>query len=130
MDRNYVRVNAGNLVAVTRFRTAEYLRKDECIEQLVPVVTVEYDTGNLLMVAFSNREALRKTAKSGMATYWSRSREEIWEKGKESGNSQVLMDMSMKRDNTGLLYRVVQLGKDGACHLPDRYSCFDNGRVL
>lgn len=89
---------------------------------LVPVITQENSTGDILMLAWMNREALRLTVTSGVAVYWSRSRQCLWRKGEKSGHEQRLHDIRLDCDNDTLLIKVEQLGGI-ACHT-GRKSCF------
>jgi phosphoribosyl-AMP cyclohydrolase len=89
---------------------------------LVPVITQEYATGDVLMQAWMNREALRLTVETGVAVYWSRSRQCLWRKGECSGHEQRLRDIRLDCDNDALLLRVEQIGGI-ACHT-GRRSCF------
>ena len=88
---------------------------------LVPVVAQEAD-GTVLMLAWASREALEATLRTGRATYWSRSRKELWRKGDTSGHAQELLEARYDCDGDAVLYRVRQTGP--ACHLGKR-SCFD-----
>lgn len=88
---------------------------------LVPVVTQEASTGELLMLAYANRQALESTLSSGEAHYWSRSRGSLWRKGETSGNVQQIVDVRLDCDGDAVLYRVRQRGP--ACHTLER-SCF------
>jgi phosphoribosyl-AMP cyclohydrolase len=88
---------------------------------LVPVVAQEAD-GTVLMFAWASREALEATLRTGRATYWSRSRKELWRKGDTSGHVQELLEARYDCDGDAVLYRVRQTGP--ACHLGKR-SCFD-----
>ena len=92
---------------------------------LVPVIAQEVGSGDVLMFAFMNREALAKTAESGRAVYWSRSRARLWFKGEASGHAQQVHDIRLDCDNDVVLLKVTQLGhKPGiACHT-GRHSCF------
>ena len=92
---------------------------------LVPVIAQEAASGDVLMFAFMNREALARTAELGQAVYWSRSRQRLWHKGEESGHFQQVHEMRLDCDNDVLLLRVTQLGHDPgiACHT-GRHSCF------
>lgn len=92
---------------------------------LVPVIAQERTTGDVLMFAWMDREALRQTAELGRAVYFSRSRQKIWFKGEESGNVQQVHEIRMDCDNDVLLLKVTQLGHDPsiACHT-GRHSCF------
>ncbi|WP_333708707.1 phosphoribosyl-AMP cyclohydrolase [Tepidimonas ignava] len=92
---------------------------------LVPVVAQERDSGDVLMVAWMNREALQKTAQLGRAVYWSRSRGKLWYKGEESGHVQQVHDIRLDCDGDVVLLKVTQLGHTPsiACHT-GRHSCF------
>jgi len=95
-------------------------------EGLVPAVVQQYDTGEVLMLAWMDDEALRRTLDTGRATYWSRSRAEYWVKGETSGNVQHVKSVALDCDGDTLLVRVDQTGP--ACHT-GTHSCFD-GREL
>ena len=88
---------------------------------LVPVVAQDATTGEVLTLAYANREALEKTLSSGEAHYYSRSREELWRKGATSGNTQEVVEVRLDCDGDALLYRVELRGP--ACHTGER-SCF------
>lgn len=88
---------------------------------LVPVVAQDVETEEVVMLAYANREAVERTAETGRAHYYSRSREELWEKGASSGHTQAVADVRVDCDGDALLYRVEQDG--GACHT-GHYSCF------
>ncbi len=91
---------------------------------LVTVVAQEADSGRVLMVAWMNREALRLTAETGEAVYWSRSRKKLWHKGEESGHVQKIKEMRLDCDGDVLLLIVEQAGGI-ACHT-GRHNCFFN----
>ena len=92
---------------------------------LVPVIAQEASTGDVLMFAWMNREALAATVQRGQAVYWSRSRQRLWHKGEESGHFQQVHEIRMDCDNDVLLLKVSQLGHEPgiACHT-GRHSCF------
>jgi len=90
---------------------------------LIPVITQDAKTKAVLMQAFANKEAVELTLKTKKATYWSRSRNEIWVKGETSGNTQKIISVSTDCDYDSLLYIVEQIGP--ACHTGE-YSCFYN----
>jgi len=92
---------------------------------LVPVIAQEASSGDVLMFAFMNREALQKTAELGEAVYWSRSRQRLWHKGEESGHIQKVHEMRLDCDNDVVLLKITQLGHEPgiACHT-GRHSCF------
>ena len=95
---------------------------------LVPVIAQQWDSKTVLMMAWMNAESLALTLESGMATYFSRSRNQLWQKGETSGNGQRVIAIQVDCDRDTLLLEVDQTGP--ACHtgLP---SCFDSEvRVL
>ena len=101
----------------------EQIRWNE--QGLVPVITQEQSTGDVLMFAWMNREALILTIEKGQAVYWSRSREKLWHKGEESAHYQKVHEIRLDCDADVLLIKVTQLGHDPgiACHT-GRHSCF------
>ena len=92
---------------------------------LVPVIAQEAGSGDVLMFAWMNREALQKTAELGQAVYFSRSRGRLWHKGEESGHSQTVHEIRLDCDSDVVLLTVTQLGHTPgiACHT-GRHSCF------
>jgi phosphoribosyl-AMP cyclohydrolase len=88
---------------------------------LVPVVAQDVDTDEVLMVAYATREAVERSDETGRAHYYSRSRDELWEKGATSGHTQTIEEIRVDCDGDTLLYRVAQTG--GACHTGHK-SCF------
>lgn len=91
-------------------------------EGLVPAIAQDAATGEILMVAWMNREALRKTAEIGEAVYWSRSRKKLWHKGEESGHTQKVLEIRTDCDEDVILLKIEQTGGI-ACHT-GRKSCF------
>lgn len=91
---------------------------------LVPVIAQEAGSGKVLMVAWMNREAVKLTAETGRAVYWSRSRKKLWHKGEESGHFQKVKDIYLDCDEDVLLLTVEQIGGI-ACHT-GRHNCFFN----
>jgi phosphoribosyl-AMP cyclohydrolase / phosphoribosyl-ATP pyrophosphohydrolase len=89
---------------------------------LVPVVAQESRSGDVLMVAYANREALERTVATGLAHYYSRSRARLWQKGESSGHIQRVNELRLDCDGDAVLYHVEQTGP--ACHRGTR-SCFD-----
>lgn len=89
---------------------------------LVPVIVQDYRSREVLMLAYMNSEAWKKSQKTGKAHYYSRSRKELWLKGEESGHFQEVKGALMDCDNDTLLLQVRQLG-GGACHMGYK-SCF------
>jgi len=92
---------------------------------LVPVIAQEVSSGDVLMFAWMNREALQKTAELGRAVYFSRSRNKLWFKGEESGHVQTVHEIRVDCDSDVVLLKVTQLGHEPgiACHT-GRHSCF------
>ncbi len=100
------------------------LRFDE--RGLIPVVVQEAATHDVLMLAWMDAEAVRRTRASGQATYWSRSRQEYWVKGETSGHRQVVRELRADCDGDTLLLTVDQTGP--ACHTGST-TCFDDGLI-
>ncbi len=84
-------------------------------KKLLPVVTQDARTREVLILAFANQEAFEETQRSGFATYWSRSRNELWKKGLTSGDMLRVEEIRINCEQNSLLYLVTPLGK-GACH--------------
>ena len=97
---------------------------------LLPAIAQDAETGEILMVAWMNREALKRTVETGEAVYWSRSRKKLWHKGEESGHTQKVVELRLDCDEDVLLMKIEQVGGI-ACHT-GRRSCFfqklENGR--
>jgi phosphoribosyl-AMP cyclohydrolase len=89
---------------------------------LVPVVVQEWQTNEVLMLAYMNRESWLRTLSTGKATYWSRSRNSLWLKGESSGNVQLVKEILVDCDEDTVLLKVEQVG-GAACHTGYR-SCF------
>jgi phosphoribosyl-AMP cyclohydrolase len=89
---------------------------------LVPAIAQDAATGDILMVAWMNREALKRTADIGEAVYWSRSRKKLWHKGEESGHTQKVKEIRLDCDEDVVLLKIEQTGGI-ACHT-GRRSCF------
>jgi phosphoribosyl-AMP cyclohydrolase len=103
---------------------AARLKRDD--HGLVAAIAQQYDTGEVLMLAWMDDEALRRTLATGRVTYWSRSRQEYWTKGATSGNVQIVKSVALDCDGDVVLLKVDQTG--GACHTGDR-TCFDAGEL-
>jgi len=88
---------------------------------LIPAIAQQHDTGEVLMVAWMNAQAVARTLETGRVTYWSRSRQAFWVKGESSGHVQRLVDFRLDCDRDCLLLQVDQTGP--ACHT-NRRSCF------
>lgn len=95
----------------------QYFAKGE----LIPTVVQEASTGQVLMLAYMNQESLKRTLESGYTWFWSRSRQELWNKGATSGHLQKVVAMYSDCDNDTLLVQVEQTG--AACHT-GHHSCF------
>ncbi len=90
---------------------------------LIPAVVQEESTGEVLMLAYMNKESMAKTIETGYTWFWSRSRQELWNKGATSGHVQKVVSISGDCDNDTLLVKVIQTG--AACHTGN-HSCFFN----
>ena len=92
---------------------------------LIPVIAQEAASGDVLMFAWMNREALQKTAELGQAVYFSRSRNRLWHKGEESGHFQTVHEIRLDCDSDVVLLKITQQGHEPgiACHT-GRHSCF------
>lgn len=104
-----------------RRREIGTLRFDE--RGLVPAIVQQHDTGEVLMLAWMDAEALERTLDAGETVFWSRSRREYWHKGATSGNTQQVVDVRADCDRDALLVQV-EIGAGVACHTGAR-SCFD-----
>ncbi len=103
----------------------ERVRFDE--RGLVPAIAQQHGTGEVLMLAWMDAEALRRTLETRRATYWSRSRQEYWVKGETSGHAQHVREVRLDCDGDTVLLTVDQTG--AACHTGDR-TCFDADLLL
>src|SRR3984957_14464255 len=88
---------------------------------LVPAIAQQHDTGEVLMLAWMNREAVAETLTTGQVCYWSRSRQSLWRKGETSGHFQKLIELRVDCDGDALLLQVAQTGP--ACHTGE-HNCF------
>lgn len=89
---------------------------------LVPAIAQDWETGEILMLAYINEEAWNETLKTGNATYWTRSRKKLWRKGEESGNVQRVKEIFVDCDEDTVIFKVEQIG-GAACHEGFR-TCF------
>ncbi len=89
---------------------------------LIPAIAQDYKTGEVLMMAFINRESWELTLKTGVVHYWSRSRGKLWKKGESSGNVQEVKEIRVDCDSDCVLFKINQIG-EAACHTGFR-SCF------
>jgi phosphoribosyl-AMP cyclohydrolase len=101
----------------------EDLAKRLASGELIPAIAQSAENNKVLMLAWMNKESLELTIKSGFATYWSRSRKEIWKKGETSGNLQKIEKIFFDCDSDSILLKVSQTGP--ACHTGEE-SCFHN----
>ena len=90
---------------------------------LIPAIAQDAETGEVLMLAYMNHAALTQTLSTNAATYWSRSRNELWVKGATSGHTQEVISVSLDCDSDAILLKVNQVG--AACHTGD-HTCFHN----
>ena len=95
----------------------KYFKKSD----LIPAIVQEHGTGQVLMLAYMNRESLQKTLETGYTWFWSRSRQELWNKGATSGHVQKIVSICGDCDDDTLLLDVIQTG--AACHTGN-HSCF------
>ena len=89
---------------------------------LIPAIAQDYKTGEVLMLAFMNQQAWEATLNTGKATYWSRTRKELWVKGQTSGNQQIVKEIRIDCDEDTVLLKIEQIG-GATCHTGHR-SCF------
>ena len=98
---------------------------------LIPAIAQDHQTGEVLMMAYINEESWQETLRSGYATYYSRSRQQLWKKGESSGHLQVVKEILVDCDLDTVIFKIEQLGP-GACHTGHR-SCFyrkvENGEL-
>lgn len=90
---------------------------------LITAVTTDYDSGEILMVAYMNAQSLQLSLESGIAHYWSRSRQCLWKKGETSGNMQQIVEMRTDCDQDAIWIKVKIAGNGPTCHT-ERRSCF------
>lgn len=95
---------------------------DKSADKLIPAIVQDYQTKQVLMLAYVNKQAWEKTLETGKAHYWSRSRQELWLKGESSGNVQLIKDILVDCDQDTIVYIVEQCG-GAACH-KGYPSCF------
>jgi phosphoribosyl-AMP cyclohydrolase len=94
------------------------------LDGLVPAVVQDADSGEVLMVGFMNEAALAKTRESGFATFFSRTRQNLWTKGETSGNKLAVQQILVDCDDDTVLLKVKRLGDGNVCHTGER-TCFN-----
>lgn len=94
------------------------------MKKLIPTIIQDYKTLEIYMLGYSNKESLEKTKSTGLVWFWSRSRQELWMKGEESGNKLKVVGMFFDCDKDSLLIKVELIGKN-VCHTGNK-SCFFN----
>jgi phosphoribosyl-AMP cyclohydrolase len=99
--------------------TLDFSKSDD---GLIPVIAQDWENGDVLMLAYMNEEAFKRTLETGKATYWSRSRQKFWVKGESSGNVQLVKEVLIDCDEDTVVLKVEQIG-GAACHEGYR-SCF------
>ena len=97
-----------------------------CGEDLIPAVAQDVDTGEVLIVGYANELALKTAQEEGMATFWSSSRNELWIKGKTSGDFLEIVEIRVNCEQNSILYRVRPKGQ-GACHVKDEMGVTRRG---
>lgn len=98
------------------------LNFEKSADGLIPAIVQEYATGQVLMLAYINRQSWEKTIETGKAHYWSRSRQSLWLKGESSGHVQLIRQILVDCDDDTVIFQVEQLG-GAACHTGHK-SCF------
>lgn len=128
--KSLIKMNISTQLGMSIYTGAVELEDAFCIvldfekqNGLIPTIVQDVDSKQVLMLAYSNRDAVIQSLKTGQATYFSRSRNELWTKGLTSGNTQELISAKFDCDQDTLLYKVRQKGN--ACHL-GRFSCFED----
>lgn len=97
-----------------------------CAEDLIPAVAQDHDTGEVLIVGYANELAFQTTLKENMATFWSTSRNELWIKGKTSGDYLEIIEVRVNCEQNSILYRVRPKGQ-GACHTKNKNGVARSG---
>jgi len=108
---------------ISEIETGQKLSPKFGADGLIPVVCTDADSGDLLMHAYMNADALAKTIETGEAWYWSRSRGELWHKGESSGQIQKIVELRTDCDQDAIWIKVRPQGDGGACHVGYK-SCF------
>lgn len=112
-----------NLMTRDEIETGARLAPKFDADGLIPAMAVHAETGEALMLAYMNADALQRTLDTGEAHYWSRSRGELWHKGASSGQIQKLVELRVDCDQDAVLLKVLPQGDGGCCHVGYR-SCF------
>ena len=104
---------------VLRMDFKKLAKVSDCGEDLIPAVAQDHDTGEVLIVGYANELALETALREKMATFWSTSRNELWIKGKTSGDYLEIVEVRVNCEQNSVLYRVRPKG-EGACHTKDK----------
>ena len=104
---------------VLRMDFKKLAKVSDCGEDLIPAVAQDHDTGEVLIVGYANELALETALRENMATFWSTSRNELWIKGKTSGDYLEIVEVRVNCEQNSVLYRVRPKGQ-GACHTKDK----------
>lgn len=123
------KLEEGNEVMLDFCKLHDYFAKQDGREkQIMPVVVQDARTGEVLILAYVNKEALEYSLNNRVATFWSTSRDELWVKGQTSGSTLKLVEVRVNCDQNSLLYLVEPVNNAGACHTKDeggyRDSCY------
>lgn len=97
-----------------------------CSEDVIPAIAQDAQTGEVLIVGYANKLALETAIKEGMATFWSTSRNELWIKGKTSGDYLEIVDILVNCEQNSIVYKVIMKGK-GSCHTKTKDGCARRG---
>ena len=118
-------IENGNEIALDFDKLRKITERPEAV---MPVIVQDASTKEVLLLAYANEQALRCTLESGLATFWSTSRNELWVKGKTSGDELKILEVRVNCDQNSLLY-VVKMVAKGSCHVKDssgktRFGCY------
>jgi phosphoribosyl-AMP cyclohydrolase len=120
VQKSILRLRSGLMLSV--IEASNFIKNLKFDKQgLIPAIIQDYKTNEVLMLAYMNKESLKKTLKTGRTHFWSRSRKKLWLKGETSGNFQIVHQIFFDCDNDTLLFKIHQKGV--ACHTGNR-SCF------
>lgn len=120
---NHNELEEGEVLALDFKKLAKV---SQCGEDLVPAVAQDYKTGEVLILGYVNQLALETTKSKNMATFWSTSRNELWIKGKTSGDYLEVVEICVNCEQNSVLYRVLPKGK-GSCHTKNKKGISRSG---